>query len=997
MLTGRNPLSGEPLGLKSAPGREPVPGFDLTFSAPKSVSVTWALGGHPVSGVLAEAHRAAVAEALAYLERQACWVRRGKGGSEFLQGVGFLGAAYVHRSSRAGDPQLHTHVLIANATLGPDGRWSRLYHPAIYEHATTASYLYQAQLRHELSLRLGAEWEQVVNGIAELRGFTPEQLRHFSTRRAEIVEAAGPGASAREMQIATLQTRRAKQRDLTDESLREAWRVKGAEVGLTRESVCLTLGKERPGETVLTARAIERALTHSRSHFDRRDAIRAVADQLPHGAKVREVEKLADAYLRSDSVIRIAESPCGARYTSERIWELEQAALAKAQAMAGQSDRCLVHPIIARRATDERPSLKADQREMVGRLLSGGRGLEVVIGEAGTGKTYATVAAASGWQAAGMRVLVAAPTWRAANVLRAEGLEAVSVARLLRRLDGATEGGGRAMDSRTVLLVDEAGMVDSGTWARLIDHAHGAQAKVVAIGDPAQLGEIEAGGLFAAVAGRTEPIRLDEVIRHHHDLDREAAKLIRDGRGTEAIDRYAEAGRLLVPTDAVERREGMVQDWAAAHARGEDALMIAKLNSERARLNERAREVLKTKRKLGEREIEVGGRRFAAGDEVITRVNDQRAQVFNRERWRVEEVDPSSGRMRLAGIDTPGRQVGVDPGYLGRVNPSDGAPAVEHAYAVTIYQAQGATVDSAFVLADPSMSRQEFYVAASRSRGETYLYATPETRVDRAEIAPHDPPAGLEHIARAAERDGSQSAAHDAALRSELGKLSTPELYARRDAAAREGFAEGQVERSRQHLGEDAASNRGTFDQIERARRELGPEPGLFSKRAERQAYERRLDEIGRWEERAVEKAEGLKAELRGLPDVSHQARAEAAVAEHLIAERMRARITAVRVDPPRYILRELGERPSAGREREAWDRGALTIESYRAKHGIGDRDNALGPEHEAGRPRGSGERSRDHDREHARRALLESQRRLGRVKEQARERDLGRGLEIGF
>jgi conjugative relaxase-like TrwC/TraI family protein len=191
MLTGHNPATGEPLGLRSAPGREPVPGFDLTFSAPKSVSVTWALGGHPVSGVVAEAHRAAVAEALSYLERNACWARRGAGGAEFVHGNGFLAAGYLHRSSRAGDPQLHTHVLIANATLGPDGRWSRLYHPAIYEHAKTASYIYEAHLRHELTQRLGVRWQAVEKGLADIRGFSREQLEHFSTRRAEIIEAAG--------------------------------------------------------------------------------------------------------------------------------------------------------------------------------------------------------------------------------------------------------------------------------------------------------------------------------------------------------------------------------------------------------------------------------------------------------------------------------------------------------------------------------------------------------------------------------------------------------------------------------------------------------------------------------------------------------------------------------------------------------------------------------------------------------------------------------------
>jgi conjugative relaxase-like TrwC/TraI family protein len=146
MLTGRNPASGEPLGLKSAPGREPVPGFDLTLSAPKSVSLTWALASHPVSGQVMEAHRAAVESALSYMERNACWPRRGKGGATFVPGNGFLATAYVHRSSGAGGPTTPHPRPRRHATRGPDGRWSRLYHPAIYEHAKTASYLYEAHL-----------------------------------------------------------------------------------------------------------------------------------------------------------------------------------------------------------------------------------------------------------------------------------------------------------------------------------------------------------------------------------------------------------------------------------------------------------------------------------------------------------------------------------------------------------------------------------------------------------------------------------------------------------------------------------------------------------------------------------------------------------------------------------------------------------------------------------------------------------------------------------
>lgn len=196
MLTGRYPVNGEPLvGMRGVPTNGAVPGFDLTFSAPKSVSLLWGIGGADAAAEVKAAHREAVGAALTYMQREACWTRRGAGGAEFVKGEGYLAAAYPHRSSRNGDSQLHTHVLVANATKA-DGRWTRLYHPAIYDHATTASYIYKAHLRDALARRLGVEWQSTRKGIAEVEGFADEHLRAFSTRRAEILEAAGENASA---------------------------------------------------------------------------------------------------------------------------------------------------------------------------------------------------------------------------------------------------------------------------------------------------------------------------------------------------------------------------------------------------------------------------------------------------------------------------------------------------------------------------------------------------------------------------------------------------------------------------------------------------------------------------------------------------------------------------------------------------------------------------------------------------------------------------------
>jgi len=980
MLTGRDPVSGEPLGLKSAPGREPVPGFDLTFSSPKSVSLTWALGGHPVSGQVAEAHRAAVREALAYLERQACWARRGRGGAEFVHGEGFLAAAYPHRSSRAGDPQLHTHVLIANATLGPDGRWSRLYHPAIYEHAKTASYIFEAHLRHELTVRLGVQWGPVRKGIADIEGFSAEELAHFSTRRAEILEAAGEGASARAMQVATLATRKAKERNLTDESLRETWRAKGLEVGLDREAVFARLGHERSGETVLTLAQVERSVTAHASHFDRRAAIQAVADNLLHGASAREVEELADAFLGSDAVIQIAETPRGPTFTTERIWHLERRALERAERMAGARGSSAVLEIACERVLDSRPSLKADQREMVRRLLTDGRGLEIVIGEAGTGKTYAVSAAASGWAASEVELRVAAPTWRAANGLRSEGLEATSVARLLAQLDHANESSRGGLARGSVLLVDEAGMVDSASLARLIEHAHAAEAKLVLIGDPAQLGEIEAGGLFSALAGRTEPIVLDEVIRHHHDLDREGAKQLRLGEGSKAISAYRAGERVFVSEDREALREQMVADWARSYGRDEDALMVAKRNSEVAELNSRAREALKARGRLGGEEIEVGGKRFAVGDRVITRVNDHRAQIYNRERWEIAEVDARAKTVVLDGIDTA-RRVGVDAVYLRSVNESDGAPALQHAYAATTYQAQGATVERAFIATDASMDRQELYVAASRSREETYFYATPEFQAEREEIGPRSPHLreGLQHIAEAAERDGAQVTAHDKALRARLEPLSTAELEARRRELASEAGAERANAEARQRLGDRIAKAERrierNWEQVER----VGELPRRLRK-PEAERLRRTLDH----DSEAIER---WQAERGELGEVGHRARAELAAIDHLLGQRLRAERQALRIFPPDHIVKELGERPSDLTKAATWDRAAEGIEGYRRQNNVRDKDSALG-----GRPERGAERARWESQQ---RRLAEAQRRLGRKVARERTLQAHRGLGL--
>jgi len=985
MLTGRSPADGSALlANKGVPGRGSVPGFDLTFSAPKSVSLTWALGGADAGQSVIEAHHRSVEAALAYMQRQACLTRRGAGGSQFVRGNGYLAAAFDHRSSRAGDPQLHTHVLVANATRGPDGRWTRLYHPAIYEHAKTASAIYEANLRHELTRSLGVRWQEVRHGIAEIAGFEDSHLREFSTRRAEILKAAGgPEASARARQVATLATRGSKDHALEGD-MHERWQARAAEIGLGREAIRETFDPahaqraqaKEPGRA--EAMPIGREVTANASHFDRRDVVQAVAGMRREGMTAADVERVADEFLASEHALRIATGPKGDRYTTRRVWEIEQRALDTAQRMRTEGTRP-AGVMIAERALCAHATLKGDQREMVRRLLADREGVVVVIGEAGTGKSYAILSAARGWSEAGIELRVCAPTWRAANVLRAEGLRASSLASLLAELERAEAAGAQALTARSVLLVDEAGMVGFADLARLLHHAEAAEAKLVLVGDPEQLGEIEAGGLFGALAERSEPIRLDEVIRHESEVEREGARLIREGEGAQALELYRSQERVVVATDAEARREAMVAAWHESFSAGEDAVMVAKQNAEVERLNAMARALRREAGALGEQEIEVGEARFAAGDQVITRVNDRAADIYNRERWLVAEVNPDQRRVVLEGVDQA-RRVEIDAEYLAKVNPHSDAPALQHAYAVTTYSAQGSTVDRALVAADPSMDKQELYVATSRSRGETTIYATPEIQAAREEIAPDDPylRRGIPHIAEAAQRDRAQTAAHEEALRAELRGLPTEELLSRRGELAGAASRESTEQERRRYTERRIAHDEKVLDRASAEREAAEAAPRKVRREA--------LPEAQVIEADARENVGELRAELREMPTVSHEARAELANADLVLAERRQAAITAAKLSPPDYVTAELGERPSDPERRGSWDNGVSEIERYRQEHGVKDPEHALGQGHE-----------HDWNRQQARERLQQHQIELGRTQEQGIELDADNSMEIGL
>ncbi|MGB3412450.1 MAG: MobF family relaxase [Microthrixaceae bacterium] len=182
-LLGVDPRSD--VELHHGSGRS-VPGWDLTFRAPKSVSVLWGLADPEIANVVVAAHEAAMKVGLRYVEEWAGFTRTGRGGVNRVRGDGLIAAGFRHRTSRDGDPHLHTHVLVPNSVRTPDGRWRTLDGRGLLVHMKTAGYVYDAQLRYGLTERLGVQWGPVVNGLADIDGIDREVRELFSKRRSAI-------------------------------------------------------------------------------------------------------------------------------------------------------------------------------------------------------------------------------------------------------------------------------------------------------------------------------------------------------------------------------------------------------------------------------------------------------------------------------------------------------------------------------------------------------------------------------------------------------------------------------------------------------------------------------------------------------------------------------------------------------------------------------------------------------------------------------------------
>jgi hypothetical protein len=443
--------------------------------------------------------------------------------------------------SRAGDPQLHTHVVVANMTFA-DGRHTALDARALYEHKSAAGAVYRAVLRTEVRERLPwLSWRPAGRGLFELEGMPDRVLRHFSQRRVEIEQraaellGAGVALSRERMQGIALATRKAKAYGVDGATWREAAQARAAEHGLgDAELTAIRTGAIADPAVVDLAAVRARlsgpnGLTGTHNTFVRRHALAEIAGAFPDGASMQELEVATGRYLIDESVAPLTViAGKEQRYTTHELLAREREIIDGAQRRRTGRTGVLPSTLVDRTIAEQAVALNDDQAAAVRTITSNGQGVDTINALAGTGKTTMIAAVAAGYERAGWRVLGAAPTARAARQLRdVAEVDASTMHSLAARIAR-----GDRWDEQTVLVLDEAGMAPTRLTARLLAHAEHTGAKVIAVGDPGQLGSVEAGGWLAALTRRATGPTLREVMRQRDPDEQRALQGLRDGAPT---------------------------------------------------------------------------------------------------------------------------------------------------------------------------------------------------------------------------------------------------------------------------------------------------------------------------------------------------------------------------------------------------------------------------------------------------------------------------------
>ena len=772
----RNGRSGSPhevakfLSTELGRGQNAVAGFDLTFSAPKSLSLAWSTANDQHAKLLEDAHTRAIESTIKWMESEVIRARSGAGGIALHKTSGLVGTRFRHWESREGDPQLHDHVVIANRVQITEQngttRWLTIDSRGLYKATMNASSVYNRVLADELKT-LGFELRTRRTGNhtgVELACISDQQIERFSSRSiavqartnelvADYVAKHGRQPATKELlqlkQQATLETRVPKSQAVTRDQLRQRWTNQLAFEHIVIQQDVRNVLDAPPGRThepptpaaddtsTVAAQIIDelsaKQSTWNRNHVQTR--VNIWAAQQPRVVTQTELDTITHKALNEAGFCinppldlpahpeitnrdgtSIYQSPAGLLYTSPKVLEAEDRLLQAAHDVAlpstsQQHFNAALHAYTG--------PLDQGQIDLARQVACSEQLLTVGIGPAGAGKTSAMRLAINAAHRAGVDVHGITVSAAAAEQLeRSTHASSTTIAKWLHD----TSTGRRTINTGDIILVDEAGMASARDLAAITEQAYHAGAFVRLIGDDRQLQAIGAGGSLKMLASEVGAVHLDQVHRFHNPEEATASLALRNDGDTTW---YEQAQRVHGGSEATTLTR-VVDGWLTDERSGSTSLMMASTNRTVAVLNQLAQEARIDAGEVDQHQMIplADGNHAGVGDRIVTRRNDRRLTtqtghgfVKNGDLWTITAIT-ESGAVQVQ--DTHNRTVTLPADY---VQHSTGL-----GYASTVHRAQGQTVDVARLIIDDTTSREALYVGVTRGRERNEVHAITQGR-----------------------------------------------------------------------------------------------------------------------------------------------------------------------------------------------------------------------------------------------------------------------------
>ena len=978
-----------------------VRGFDITASAPKSVSVLFAVGEPQIRTEVLAAHDESVAAMLSWVEAHAHTRYRINGQVAVVDAEGIIAATFRQHTSRVLDPQIHTHVVIANRVRSPDGRWLALDARTLKLDQRTLSAIYHSTLRAELTERLGVGWQEPLNGIAEMADVPDAVLEEFSTRTAAVqhrvdekldrfIDTMGREPTARERwqleREAVIDSRPAKHHPADAGSLHAGWVEQLKTLGhrpeqVVRDAINQTRGRDlNPKVLAGTITTAVTALSEKQSSWRPAELTRELAAALPTDVVlgtidvVELLDGLTTLAIDQHCVDISRPIPEGAplRRDGRPVWEsVADRALTTPEILA-QEERLLAwaERRNTRIATDSAEAPTRSTVELTGpqaetaAAVAGDADLVLVVGPAGTGKTTALTPAVQQLQHDGRAVFGVAPSAAAAEVLGTEtGATADTLDKLLTEHNLRRPPDHRYnLPTGATIIVDEAAMVPTNRLDTLADLADGKGWRVVLVGDPMQFSAVGRGGMFSHLVDTHGAIELDQVHRFTHNWEPDASLRLRRGDPTVA-EVYDAHGRLHGGTQTRMHTEAIDAWWHHRQTR-QSVVLAAPTNDTVHQLNTAAqqRRIDTGDLHTHGRSVDVGGQELWVGDEIVTRRNhrqlhtNQALMIRNRDHWTIHTVHRDGG-LTVAG-------------HSGRVRlPADYVQQhVELGYAQTSHATQGRTVNHSILVLDQPTDVRGLYVPLTRGRDTNHAYittTTEHTAIDiftesatrswidqpalarQAELAgakPHRPGTLPDHELRHLYAQQAEITQTFDGIDRDLRWLPNERRMVQRDRADAVDWLESeqrQLEQAQQYLArhDRLLHRRGHHTGITNAHHAIERIPDrIREQQAKIHGLDNKLNSIDQQLAAARNLNTGRPALETRLADITTR-----------LDDDTNIRARQHRSGAPGRITDTLGTRPAGGQLTRAWDHAAGTLDQHHTAHSPTPEKNSASFAHSRG------------------------------------------------